>query len=73
MSAIDNNENSQYKRSTDEEIKEATEDTTNNIKEGAKDIKDKVAAGFKAVGKKITDPDKDLEVEYNKEKFKEKI
>ncbi len=32
---------------------------------------DKIKAGAKAVAKKIDDPDKDIEIEYNKEKLKE--
>lgn len=72
MSAIDNNEDQYSKKSTGEEIKEASEETATDIEEGAKDVKDKVKAGFKAMGKKISDPDRDLETEYNKEKFKEK-
>jgi hypothetical protein len=32
---------------------------------------DKIKAGIKAMTKKIKDPDKDLQAEYTKEKFKE--
>jgi hypothetical protein len=39
-----------------------------DIKEGTESTFDKLKAGAKAVGKKITDPDKSLEDEYNKEK-----
>ena len=33
----------------------------------------RVKAGAKALGKKVADPDKDLESEYEKEKIKEKM
>lgn len=34
---------------------------------------DKVKAGAKAMGKKVTDPDRDLGREYNVEKSKERL
>ncbi|HEX6253456.1 MAG TPA: hypothetical protein VFZ55_04470 [Nitrososphaera sp.] len=34
---------------------------------------DKVKAGAKAMGKKVTDPDRDLGTEYNVEKSKERL
>ena len=34
---------------------------------------DKVQAAAKAVANKVTDPDRDLEIEYRKEKLKEKL
>jgi hypothetical protein len=34
---------------------------------------DKLKARAKAMGKKVTDPDRDLETEYNVEKTKEKV
>jgi hypothetical protein len=37
------------------------------------DAGDKVKAGAKAMGKKLGDPDRDLETEYNVEKTKEKL
>jgi hypothetical protein len=37
------------------------------------DAGDKVKAGAKAMGKKVSDPDRDLETEYNVEKAKEKL
>jgi hypothetical protein len=37
------------------------------------DAADKVKAGAKAMSKKVTDPDRDLETEYNVEKVKEKF
>jgi hypothetical protein len=39
--------------------------------EEAGDAFDKLKAGAKAVAKKVTDPDKDLGSEYQKEKMKE--
>jgi hypothetical protein len=44
-----------------------THDTENNLD----DLGDKIKAGSKAMKKKIKDPDKDLQAEYTKEKFKE--
>ncbi len=40
--------------------------------EEAGDAFDKLKAGAKAVAKKVTDPDKDLGTEYEKEKGKER-
>jgi len=59
----------------DYEIKEKTEfkDTKNDTEEKLEDAGDKVKAGAKAFGKKVADPDKDLETEYQKEKIKEKM
>jgi hypothetical protein len=37
------------------------------------DAADKVKAGAKAMGKKVTDPDRDLGIEYKIEKAKEKL
>jgi hypothetical protein len=37
------------------------------------DAGDKVKAGAKAFGKKVADPDRDLESEYQEEKIKEKL
>jgi len=39
-----------------------------DVREGAEGTFDKLKAGAKAVGKKITDPDRSLEDEYNREK-----
>jgi hypothetical protein len=39
-----------------------------DVREGTESTFDKLKAGAKAVGKKITDPDRSLEDEYNKEK-----
>ena len=42
-------------------------DNENNLDE----VGDKVKAGIKAMKKKIEDPDKKVQTEYHKEKFKE--
>ena len=39
-----------------------------DVREGAEGTIDKLKAGAKAVGKKIADPDRSLEDEYNREK-----
>ena len=39
-----------------------------DVREGAESTFDKLKAGTKAVGKKIADPDRSLEDEYNREK-----
>ncbi|HEY9490749.1 MAG TPA: hypothetical protein VIP56_02100, partial [Nitrososphaeraceae archaeon] len=64
-------------------IKEAVEDTKegeetknreyNEAGEELEDAGDKVKAGAKAVAKKVEDPDKDLDSEYQKEKTEEKM
>lgn len=55
-----------------EETKTDTEEALEDAGEGLEDAGDKVKAGAKAFGKKIADPDKDLESEYQKEKIEEK-
>ena len=59
----------------DYEIKKETEfeDTKTDAEEELEDAGDKVKAGAKAFGKKVADPDKDLESEYQKEKIAEKM
>ena len=59
----------------DYEIKKETEfeDAKTDTEEELEDAGDKVKAGAKAFGKKVADPDKDLESEYEKEKIKEKM
>ena len=56
-----------------EEAKADTEDALDDAGEELEDAGDKVKAGAKAVGKKIADPDRDLETEYQKEKIEEKM
>ena len=43
------------------------------IEQDTENAGEKVKAGAKAMGKKVTDPDRDLETEYNVEKTKEKL
>lgn len=56
-----------------EEAKSDVEEGLEDAGEGLENASDKFQAGAKAVGKKITNPDKDLESEYEKEKIKEKM
>ena len=49
------------------------EDKRTDTEEELEDAGDKVEAGAKAFVKKVADPDKDLESEYEKEKIKEKM
>jgi hypothetical protein len=44
-----------------------------DTEEELEDAADKVKAGAKAFGKKVADPDRDLESEYQEEKIKEKL
>jgi hypothetical protein len=44
-----------------------------NLDDDAKDAGDKMQAGAKAAGKKMEDPGRDTNTEYNKEKVKEKV
>ena len=59
----------------DYETKKETEfeETKTDTEEELEDAGDKVEAGAKAFVKKVADPDKDLESEYEKEKIKEKM
>jgi hypothetical protein len=50
-----------------------TEEALDDAGEELEDAGDKVKAGAKAVANKITDPDKDLDSEYQKEKIEEKM
>jgi hypothetical protein len=56
-----------------EDTKTDTEEALEDAGEGLEDAGDKVKAGAKAFGKKVVDPDKDLESEYQKEKIEEKM
>ena len=62
IAMVDVEEKVEYKVETKSE---AAYDTENTV--------DKVKAGAKAMGKKVTDPDRDLKTEYNVEKTKEKL
>lgn len=44
-----------------------------NLDDDARDAGDKMQAGAKAAAKKIEDPGRDTNTEYNKEKVKEKV
>lgn len=44
-----------------------------SMEDDSKDAADKIQAGAKAVGKKVADPGRDTNWEYNKEKVKEKV
>jgi hypothetical protein len=43
-----------------------------NLDDKASDASDKMQAGAKAAGKKMENPDRDTDTEYNKEQVKEK-
>lgn len=58
----------EIKKEPDDEVDIDSETDYSDSDEGAGD---KIKAGVKAVGKKIQDPDRDLETEYEKEKIKE--
>jgi hypothetical protein len=45
----------------------------NDTEEELEDAADKVKAGAKALGKKVADPDRDLESDYQEEKINEKL
>ena len=62
-----------YEVDTHDDIKDDIEDAGDEVREGAEDTKDKLKAGAKAAFNKVKDPDRDLEIEYNKEKIKEKV
>jgi hypothetical protein len=62
-----------YEVDTHDDIKDDIGDAGDEVREGAEDSKDKLKAGAKAVFNKAKDPDRDLELEYNKEKIKEKV
>jgi hypothetical protein len=61
---------------TEYEIKKKTTfevDRKGEVEKDLEDAADKVQAGAKAIANKVADPDRDLEVEYKKEKIKEKF
>ena len=58
------------------EVKKKVEYQVDRKSETERDLEDagdKMKAGAKAMGNKLADPDRDLETEYHKEKFKEKL
>ena len=48
-------------------------DTKSDTETGLEDAGDKIKAGAKAFGKKVSDPDRDVGDEYQKEKIKENM
>ncbi len=54
-----------------DKVKAGAKDVGSEVKSDMEGIGDKVKAGAKAVGSKITDPDRDLETEYQKKKGEE--
>lgn len=62
-----------YEVDTHDDIKDDIGDAGDEVREGAEDTKDKLKAGAKALFNKVKDPDRDVEMEYNKEKIKEKV
>jgi hypothetical protein len=62
------NTNTSYKGNTNTDADSLDSTSYGDVKEGAESTFDKLKAGAKAVGKKITDPDRSIEDEYNKEK-----
>jgi hypothetical protein len=62
------NTNTSYKGNTNTDADNLDSTSYGDVKEGAESTFDKLKAGAKAVGKKITDPDRSIEDEYNREK-----
>ena len=69
MTKVSGDSNQNTKSSHEENIDSTSYgEVKGDVREGAEGTFDKLKAGAKAVGKKITDPDKSLEDEYNREK-----
>ena len=62
------NSNTSYKGNTNTDAENLDSTSYGDVKEGAESTFDKLKAGAKAVGKKIADPDRSIEDEYNREK-----
>ena len=62
---------STYNDDEESELKIKTEKTADNTKGDLEEMGDKMKAGAKAMGNKMKDPDRDMEMEYDKEKLKE--
>ena len=62
------NTNTSYEGNTNTHADNLNSTSYGDVKEGAESTFDKLKAGAKAVGKKITDPDRSIEDEYNREK-----
>ena len=46
--------------------------TEESMKDVSQDVTDKIQAGIKAMGKKLKEPDKETNIEYDNEILKEK-
>ena len=70
MTKVSGDSNQNTNSSYEEENLDSTSygEVKGDVREGAEGTFDKLKAGAKAVGKKITDPDRSLEDEYNREK-----
>jgi hypothetical protein len=62
------NSNTSYKGNTNTDAENLDSTSYGDVKEGAESTFDKLKAGAKAIGKKIADPDRSIEDEYNREK-----
>jgi len=54
-----------------DDVQEDVGDTTENVEDSLDEAGDKMKAGAKAMASKISDPDRDMGTEYDKEKLKE--
>jgi hypothetical protein len=54
-----------------DDFRQNISNTAGNSNNSLDEAGDKFKAGIKAITKKLKDPDKDLQAEYTKEKFKE--
>jgi hypothetical protein len=54
-----------------DDFRQNISNTAGNSENSLDEAGDKIKAGLKAITKKLKDPDKDLQAEYTKEKFKE--
>jgi F0F1-type ATP synthase membrane subunit b/b' len=68
MSDYESNEEKEF-----EETKANSEEVLDDAGEELENAGDKVKAATKAVGNKLADPDRDLDIEYQKEKIKEDL
>ena len=69
MTKVSGDSNQNTKSSYEENIDSTSYgEVKGDVREGAEGTFDKLKAGAKAVGKKIADPDRSLEDEYNREK-----
>ena len=54
-----------------DDVQEDVGDTAENVEDSLDEAGDKMKAGAKAMASKISDPDRDMGTEYDKEKLKE--